>query len=44
MILKKFRFNGEKNLMHQKWGDLLQNDPYYNPNLTLDREDFSLRV
>ena len=28
--------------MHQHWGDLLQNDPAYNPNLSLDNEDFSL--
>jgi O-antigen biosynthesis protein len=28
--------------MKQRWGDLLQNDPAYNPNLSLDNEDFSL--
>lgn len=28
--------------MQNHWGDLLQNDPAYNPNLTLDSEDFSL--
>ena len=26
--------------MKQRWGDLLLNDPSYNPNLTLEREDF----
>ena len=28
--------------MQQRWGDLLKGDPAYNPNLTLDAEDFSL--
>jgi hypothetical protein len=28
--------------MRQKWGKLLDTDPYYNPNLTLVHEDFSL--
>jgi len=28
--------------MKQHWGDLLGNDPAYNPNLTLDAEDLSL--
>ena len=29
--------------MRRRWGLLLvSGDPYYNPNLTLDREDFSL--
>lgn len=37
-------FQKEINIMHRKWGHLLQNDPYYNSNLTLDREDFSLGV
>jgi hypothetical protein len=27
--------------MHQRWGNLLQNDPAYSPNLMLAREDFS---
>ncbi len=27
-----------------RWGDTLRNDPYYNPNLTLERPDFSLRI
>ena len=32
-------------LLRGKWGDVLRDgDPYYNPNLTLQREDFSLRV
>ncbi len=36
------RFLKEVEFMHKKWGKLLQNDPAYNPNLTLEREDFSL--
>lgn len=28
--------------MEQRWGDWLAADPAYNPNLTLDAEDFSL--
>lgn len=36
------RFQKEIKLMQQKWGNLLMNDPAYNPNLTLDAEDFSL--
>jgi len=38
------RFNKECDFMKRKWGDLLQKDPYYNPNLTMEREDFSLRI
>jgi len=37
-------FLEENELMKKRWGDILQNDPYYNPNLTLQREDYSLRV
>lgn len=40
---KKARFLKEINFMKERWGDLLLNDPFYNPNLTLDREDFSIR-
>lgn len=36
------RFVEEMAYMKQRWGDLLQNDPAYNPNLTLEHEDFSL--
>ncbi|MEE9613592.1 MAG: glycosyltransferase family 2 protein, partial [Thermodesulfobacteriota bacterium] len=37
----------ERELEHfrNKWGYVLKNgDPYYNPNLTLEREDFSVGV
>ena len=36
------RFNGEIEYMKKRHKDILLNgDPYYNSNLTLDREDFS---
>ncbi|MBT7864824.1 MAG: hypothetical protein HN763_00510 [Opitutales bacterium] len=28
--------------MQKRWGSYIQRDPYYNPNLTWDREDFTL--
>ena len=34
----------ELDYMQNEWGDILISDPYYNINLTLDKEDFSLRV
>jgi O-antigen biosynthesis protein len=33
----------ETGYMKSHWGDLLANDPYYNPNLTLHGSDFGLR-
>src|SRR5439155_22950538 len=39
---KKARFEREKGLLTERWGDALRNDPAYNPNLSLDSEDFSL--
>ncbi len=39
---KQGRFAKETDYMRGKWGDKLLVDPFYNPNLTLDREDFSL--
>jgi GT2 family glycosyltransferase len=40
---KRERFNNEIRFMQQRWGQVLQQgDPYYNPNLTLVKEDFSL--
>lgn len=38
---KMARFQSEIDYMKQRWGQQLLNDPAYNPNLTLDREDFS---
>jgi hypothetical protein len=39
---KKARFEKEVLFMKSKWGEVLLKDPYYNPNLTLEHEDFSL--
>lgn len=38
---KKERFEGERNRLKGRFGDSLLCDPFYNPNLTLDMEDFS---
>jgi glycosyltransferase involved in cell wall biosynthesis len=35
------RFNREIEWMQRRWGSSLLRDPYYNPNLTLDKDDFS---
>lgn len=39
---KKARFNCEVEFMVKTWGKTLSCDPYYNPNLSLLHEDFSL--
>ena len=39
---KRARFEKERNVMKQRWGALLARDPAYNPNLTIDTEDFAL--
>lgn len=36
------RYSAEAAMMHARWGADLQNDPAYNPNLTLELEDYSL--
>lgn len=42
---KQKRFAGEIERFQKRWRkELNQGDPYYNPNLTLDREDFSIRT
>ena len=41
---KQKRFIKEINYMKEKWSDYIESDPYYSPNLTLDREDFSIRI
>jgi len=38
------RFNGEVDIMMQKWGGQLENDPFYNINLTKQREDFGIDI
>jgi GT2 family glycosyltransferase len=36
------RFRREGSVLRERWGDLLNNDPAYNPNLTDAAEDFGL--
>lgn len=37
---KMRRFASEEKYMHDHWAPLLQNDPYYNPNLSLFGDDY----
>ncbi len=39
---KRQRFDQEQNYMRTRWASLIADDPAYNPNLTLDEEDFGL--
>ncbi len=42
---KAERYNAESAMFREKWKEVLEaGDPYYNPNFTLDRSDFSLKV
>ena len=42
---KAERYNEESARFREKWKEVLaKGDPYYNPNFSLDRRDFSLRV
>jgi GT2 family glycosyltransferase len=34
-VVKDRRFQAEIKYMHDRWGDALQHDPAYNPNLSL---------
>jgi glycosyltransferase involved in cell wall biosynthesis len=36
------RYAREAQVLRERWGDLITNDPYYNLNLTRNGEDFSL--
>lgn len=41
---KENRFNSEIDLMQLRWQKILtEGDPYYNPNLSINRNDFSLK-
>ena len=31
-------------ILRQRWANILERDPYYNPNLSRERADFSLKV
>ncbi|HEV2018294.1 MAG TPA: glycosyltransferase [Gemmatimonadaceae bacterium] len=41
---RQARFSSEIELMRKRWAPVLDRDPYYNPNLAQDREDFSIAV
>ena len=41
-LVKQQRFAAEVHYMADHWGKNLQNDPFYNPNLALDKQLFSL--
>lgn len=42
---KAQRYNEESARFREKWKEVLEKgDPYYNPNFSLDRSDFSLKV
>ncbi len=38
------RVVAERKYMFEKWQETIKNDPYYNPNLTKKREDFTLAI
>lgn len=41
---KQQRFQQETEKMQQKWGHLIEQDPCYNPNLSREQENYSLRI
>ena len=42
---KKERFSKEVNYIRAKWGQVIdKGDPYYNPNLSLNYEDFRIKI
>lgn len=42
---KEERFMKEYKYIREKWGMIIdKGDPYYNPNLTLEREDFKIKI
>lgn len=42
---KAERYNRESEAFRKKWKDVLEaGDPYYNPNFSLDRSDFALKI
>lgn len=41
---KRERFEGEIRRFHKRWAkELAAGDPYYNPNFSLDKEDFTIK-
>lgn len=42
---KKKRYNDESNRFKEKWKTVLENgDPYFNPNISLDHTDYTVKV
>ncbi len=42
---KAARYNAESAKFREKWKEVLEKgDPYYNPNFSLDRSDFALKI
>ena len=42
---KAQRYNKESEVFRDKWKEeLAKGDPYYNPNFSLDRSDYSLKI
>jgi GT2 family glycosyltransferase len=39
---KVFAYPGEEEYMQRRWRDVIRHDPFYNPNLTREAEDYSL--
>jgi GT2 family glycosyltransferase len=42
--LKRQRFMREVERMKERWGGLLYDDPHYSPHLSLEHDDYSLRI
>lgn len=40
----KKEFLKEVRLMHQRWDKILYSDPFYNPNFTLENEEYTLKI
>ncbi len=41
---KQRRYRAEAQIVLNRWPEMIKNDPYYNINLTREREDYSLKV
>jgi hypothetical protein len=42
-VVKQKRFAKEVDYLQSTWSDVIRHDPAYNPNLTLEYEDFSIK-
>ncbi|GAA0856852.1 hypothetical protein GCM10009114_20320 [Aliiglaciecola litoralis] len=42
-VEKRSRFESELAYLTEKWSQVIEHDPAYNPNLTLSRENFSIK-